>query len=143
MNKPDARYLNPTGQDYLRQQAIRLREQGKRANEIASYLGVHRTTVSEWWRQYQHEGEAALHQQKRGNRLGEGRTLSSTQEVWIQQVMGEHFPDELNIDSALWTWSAVQTLIADECGVEMPIRTVGEYLKRWGYTPHSAAQTRV
>lgn len=49
--------------------------------------------------------------------------------------MQYHFPDELNIDSALWTRSAVQRLIADECGVAMPIRTVGEYLKRWGYTP--------
>lgn len=135
MNKPDARYLNPTTQDYLRQQAIRLRQQGKRASEIANYLGVHRTTVSEWWRQYQQEGEAALHQHKRGNRLGEGRTLSPSEEVRIQQVMREHFPDELNIDSALWTRSAVQTLIACECKVEMPIRTVGEYLLRWGYTP--------
>ncbi|MBD2055329.1 IS630 family transposase [Oculatella sp. FACHB-28] len=135
MNKPDARLLNPTTQDYLRQQAIRLREQGKRASEIASYLGVHRTTVSEWWRAYQQEGEAALHQQKRGNRLGEGRTLSPPEEEWIQQLMRKHFPDQLKIDSALWTRSAVQTLIACECGVEMPIRTVGEYLKRWGYTP--------
>lgn len=135
MNKPDARLLNPTTQDYLRQQAIRLREQGKQASEIASYLGVHRTTVSEWWRAYQQEGEAALYQQKRGNRLGAGRTLSLPEEIWIQQVMQEHFPDELNIDSALWTRGAVQTLIACECGVEMPIRTVGEYLKRWGYTP--------
>ena len=135
MNKPDARYLNPTTQDYLRQQAMRLREQGKRASEIASYLGVHRTTGSEWWRQYQQAGEAALHQQKRGNRWGEGRTLSPSEEVWIQQVMREHFPDELNIDSALWTRSAVQALIACEYGVEMPIRTVGEDLWRWGYTP--------
>lgn len=49
--------------------------------------------------------------------------------------MREHFPDELGIDSALWTRSAVQRLIAVECGVEMPIRTVGEYLLRWGYSP--------
>lgn len=135
MRKPDARYLNPTTQDYLRQQAIRLREQGKRMGEIATYLGVHRTTVSEWWRQYQRLGDAALHQQKRGNKLGEGRTLTPREEARVQQLMREHFPDELNIDSALWTRSAVQTLIACECGVEMPIRTVGEYLKRWGYTP--------
>lgn len=135
MEKPDARLLNPTTQDYLRQQAIRLREQGKRASEIANYLGVHRTTVSGWWRQYKQEGETALHQQKRGNRLGEGRILSSSEEARIQQLMQEHFPDELSIDSALWTRSAVQTLIDCECGVEMPIRTVGEYLKRWGYTP--------
>jgi transposase-like protein len=61
MTKPDARYLNPTIQDYLRQQAIRLREQGKRVSEMATYLGVQRTTVSDWWRQYQQVGEAALH----------------------------------------------------------------------------------
>jgi transposase len=135
MNKPDARLLNPTTQDYLRQQAIRLRELGKRIGEIALYLGVHRTTVSKWWREYQQFGEAALHQQKRGNRLGEGRTLSSNEEAWVQQLMREHFPDELNIDSALWTRSAVQTLISYQCGMKMPIRTVGEYLKRWSMTP--------
>lgn len=135
MNKPDARLLNPTTQDYLRQQAIRLREQGKRIGEIATYLGVHRTTVSGWWSQYQQEGEVALKQQPRGAKLGERRTLSAAQEATVQRLMQEHFPDELNIDSALWTRSAVQSLIACECGVEMPLRTVGEYLKRWGYTP--------
>ena len=76
MNHPDARSLNPTIQDYLRQQAIRLREQGKRTGEIATYLGVHRTTVWEWWRQYQQMGAAALQQQQRGNKLGGGRTLT-------------------------------------------------------------------
>ncbi|CAA9581856.1 Mobile element protein [uncultured Synechococcales cyanobacterium] len=135
MKKPDARLLNPTTQNYLRQQAIRLREQGKRMGEIANYLGVHRTTVSGWWRQYQQEGETALKQQPRGAKLGEGRTLSLGEETTVQRLMQAHFPDELNIDSALWTRSAVQALIACECGVEMPIRTVGEYLLRWGYTP--------
>ena len=135
MNKPDARLLNPTTQNYLRQQAIRLREQGKPMGEIAVYLGVHRTTVSGWWSQYRREGEAALKQQQRGAKFGEGRSLSPTEEATVQRLLREHFPDELNIDSALWTRSAVQTLIAGECGEEMPIRTVGEYLKRWGYTP--------
>jgi len=135
MNKPDARWLNPTTQNYLRQQAIRLREQGKRMGEIATYLGVHRTTVSGWWRQYQQEGKAALNQQPRGAKFGEGRTLSSTEEAIVQRLLRQHFPEELDIDSALWTRQAVQTLIACEFGVEMPIRTVGEDLKRWGYTP--------
>ncbi len=36
---------------------------------------------------------------------------------------------------ALWTRQAVQELIECECGVVMPIRSVGEYLKRWGFTP--------
>ena len=72
--------------------------------------------------------------------LGNSRTLSPAEEATVQQLMREHCPNELNIDSALWTRSAVLTLIAYECGVEMPIRTVGEYLKRWGYTPRSTTQ---
>jgi hypothetical protein len=34
MNKPDARLLDPNTQDYLRQQAIRLRQQGKQFVDI-------------------------------------------------------------------------------------------------------------
>jgi len=49
--------------------------------------------------------------------------------------MREHFPEELGIDSALWTRQAVGSLIEQVSGVKMPIRTVGEYLKRWGFTP--------
>ena len=103
--------------------------------EIATYLGVHRATVTEWWRQYQQEGEAALKQQRRGAKKGEGRRLTESSEAMLQRLIREHFPEELNIESALWTRKAVQKLIANECGLEMPIRTVGEYLKRWGYTP--------
>jgi transposase len=135
MNKPDARLLNPSIQNYLRQQGIRLREQGKRFVDIAAYLGVNRNTVSSWWSQYQELGEIALHQQKRGNKLGEGRILSSHEEQIVQALMQSHFPDELEIDSALWTRSAVQGLMEQVSGVKLPIRTVGEYLNRWGFTP--------
>lgn len=135
MEKSDARFLNPTTQNYLRQQAIRLRAQGKRFVDIAQYLGVHRNTVSDWWGQYQQTGEAALQQQPRGKKLGEGRTLNQSEEARVQQMMREHFPDEVGIDSALWTRLAVQSLIEQTSGVKMPIRTVGEYLKRWGFTP--------
>lgn len=48
----------------MRQQAIRLREQGKQIVDIAQYLGVHRSTGSDRWHQYQQEGEAALEQQR-------------------------------------------------------------------------------
>ena len=135
MNKPDARLLNPSIQDYLRQQGIRLRAQGKRFVNIASYLGVNRNTVSSWWNQYQERGAVALHQQKRGNKLGEGRILIAHEEQTVQALMQEHFPDELEIDSALWTRAAVQALMAQVSGIKLPIRTVGEYLKRWGFTP--------
>ncbi|HEY9657401.1 MAG TPA: IS630 family transposase [Allocoleopsis sp.] len=135
MEKQDARYLKQEVQQYLRQQAVRLHQQGKAITEIATFLGVHRNTVTDWWWQYQQYGEEGLLQQQRGRKLGEGRTLNPEQEETIQQLMLEHLPDELEIDSALWTRRAVQELIERMFEVKMPIRTVGEYLKRWGFTP--------
>lgn len=135
MNKPDARFLDPTTQNYLRQQAIRLREQGRKLIDIATYLGVHRNTVAQWWQQYQQCGESALKQKTRGAKYGDWRTLSPWEEETVQELILLHFPSELKIDSGLWTRQAVQALIAQQYGVMMPIRTVGEYLKRWGFTP--------
>ncbi len=57
------------------------------------------------------------------------------QEGLIQQLMVEKMPDQLKLSFALWTRGAVKELIRQRCGIEMPIRTVGEYLKRWGFTP--------
>ena len=135
MDKPDARHLSIETQNYLRQQAIRLRIRGKRVCDISEYLGVHPNTVCEWWSEYIDEGESALYQQKRGRELGEGRTLSPDEETTVEAIIRGHSPEEYGIESALWTRKAVRTLIEQLCGVKMPIRTVGEYLKRWGYSP--------
>lgn len=140
MNEPDARYLKLEIQEYLRRQAIRLRQQGKTFISIGEYLGVHRNTVAQWWKQYEQRGEDGLQQYARGRQLGEGRTLSEHEEILMQRLLLKQFPDELKIDSALWTRRAVSELIMQECGVVMPIRTVGEYLSRWGYTPQKPHQ---
>ena len=41
----------------------------------------------------------------------------------------------MKLPFALWTRIAVQQLIRQLWSIDMPIRTVGEYLKRWGFTP--------
>lgn len=135
MKKPDARHLTIETQNYLRQQAIRLREAGNRVQTISEYLGVNRSTVTKWWRQYKQLGTAALSQQERGRQVGEGRTLSPVMESEVATAVREDYPEDYEIDSALWTRRAVQALIEQLCKVKMPIRTVGEYLKRWGYSP--------
>jgi len=43
-------------------------------------------------------------------------------------------PDQLKLRYALWTREAVQQLIAQETAIKLAIRTVGQYLKRWGFT---------
>lgn len=39
------------------------------------------------------------------------------------------------MEFALWTRVAVMLLVKQEFGIDLPIRTMGEYLKRWGFTP--------
>ena len=41
----------------------------------------------------------------------------------------------MKLPFALWTRIAVQRFIRELYKIKMPIRTVGEYLSRWGFTP--------
>jgi transposase len=72
---------------------------------------------------------------KRGGSVGMGRTLSPEQETAIQKLICDRTPDQLKMPYALWTRSAVGELVAQQFGVKLPVRTVGHYLKRWGFTP--------
>jgi len=56
-------------------------------------------------------------------------------EAEIQEMIRDKMPDQLKLTFALWTRKAVREVIELRYGFEMPIRTVGEYLKRWGFTP--------
>lgn len=96
---------------YLRQQAIRLRQQGKCFIAIGEDQGVDRNTAQQWWKQYEQDGEAELNQQARGRKPRDGQTLSQDEENTLQRLMREHLPEEIEIDSALWTRRAVQALI--------------------------------
>lgn len=135
MKKIDARTLSAETLEMLRIQAIRLRQEGMTFVEIGKIIGVRRNTVSEWWKAYEEEGKKGLQAKKRGRRSGEKRTLSAEQEKAIQRLIVDKAPNQYKLDFALWTREAVRNLIHDQLGIEMPIRTVGEYLKRWGFTP--------
>jgi len=135
MEKDDARTLAPETQEQLRRQAIRLKKKGQRHVEIAEIVGVHRNTVSRWWKTYEREGSQGLKSKTRGFEVGQWRTLDAAQEREIQGVIVEKTPDQLKLVFALWTRQAVQELIRIRFCRTMPIRTVGEYLKRWGFTP--------
>lgn len=132
---PDGRGESNEVLDALRLRAVNAREQGYAIGDIAAILGVRPETVSRWCSQYQQGGEAALPGDRTGRPVGSGRRLNAEQEQSIQQLIDSHTPHELTIPSALWTRQAVRELIHRQCGVRLPIRTVGEYLLRWGYTP--------
>ncbi len=135
MKNTDARTLSPETQEHVRRQAIRLKKTGHTYVAIAEIVGVHRNTVSNWWKVYEREGAKGLQSKKRGFEAGQWRTLDGSQEREIQGLIVEKTPDQLKLVFALWTRQAVQELMKIRFGITMPIRTVGEYLKRWGFTP--------
>jgi transposase len=132
---PDARQLSDEVLEALRLRALRGCELGFTQADVADLLGVSRETVSRWWTAYAAGGLEAIPSDRTGRPVGAGRTLSDEQAARIRRQIDDHSPGELGIAAALWTRRAVRDLIRRECGIEMPVRTVGEYLKRWGYTP--------
>jgi transposase len=132
---PDARQLSDEVLNALRLRALHGREQGHSEETLADLLGVARETVCRWWSAYVQGGLKAIPQDRTGRPHGSGRTLDDEQGLHLQSLMNGHFPREQEIASPLWTRRAVRDLIRKEYGIDMPIRTVGEYLKRWGYTP--------
>lgn len=136
MEKDDARKLSPLEQKEKRKTALRMRLKGHTFKEIGEAVGVNLRTVQEWWKVYQSQGlKAAVEGGPRGKHPGERRTLLPEQEGELQRLIVEKMPDQLKLTFALWTRGAVKELIRSRYRIDMPIRTVGEYLKRWGFTP--------
>lgn len=134
MLPPDARYLSLDVQQYLRQQAMHLREAGATFEDISQFLGLHRDTVSRWWKAYQTQGDTALTQKTRGRKAGEHSRLTIKQCSELEQLLRDYYPNELGIDSALWSRRALQTLIEQRYGILLPLRTLSDYLHRWGFS---------
>jgi transposase len=132
---PDGRCESNEVLEALRLRAVHARELGYAVIDIAAILGVREETVSRWCSRYDQGGQGALPSDRTGRPIGSGRLLNGGQEQGIQQAIETKTPQELEIPSALWTRQAVQELIHQQVGIRLPIRTVGEYLRRWGYTP--------
>ena len=114
--------------------ALNACEMGFSESDVAAMLGVARETVSRWWSAYQAKGLAGLPGERTGRPVGSGRTLTDEQAAHIQHLIDQKSPADLAIAAPLWSRAAVRDLILKEYGIDMPVRTVGEYLKRWGYT---------
>lgn len=135
MKKIDVRKLSTDTQQHIRYQVIQLKKQGRKREEICKITGIHPSTCSYWWKLYKKDGKKALNIKKRGRPLGTCRTLNPGQENQIRKAIQDKCPDQMKFPFALWTRIAVKQLIKQLLSIDMPIRTVGEYLKRWGFTP--------
>lgn len=118
-----------------RRRAMKLMGAGWRQVDIAQAVGVHVRTVRQWGQHRREHGLASLVRDERGRREGEGRTLTAAREQEVRKLIADKLPDQLKLPFALWTRRAVAELIEQRYALKLPVRTMGEYLRRWGFTP--------
>lgn len=140
MKKIDARKLTPEIQQHNRDLAIRLFQQGKKRADIAEIVGVHYGVACRWIRAWKQGGEQAIKQGQRGRRSEEQRRLTAVQESVLKKLICDKNPDQMKLPFALWNRKAIQAVVKQMWNVRIAIRTVGDYLKRWGYTPQKPAK---
>lgn len=135
MNTIDARTLNQQTQYELRKQVVRLRKKGLDNQAISEIVGLSKSHVSTIWKKYERGGLDAIKPGLRGRRHGAQRELTADQEAQIQKLLVDKTPDQLKLSFALWTRDAVRLVIKQLYGRDLPLRTITDYLKRWGFTP--------
>ena len=135
MEHTDARKLNQQAQFELRKQVVRLRQKGMGAKEISEVTGISVPHISTLWQKYLRGGLDAIKPGVRGRRHGDHRHLSATQEKELQKLLVDKTPDQLKLPFALWSRDAVRLTIKQQYQLDLPLRTISDYLKRWGFTP--------
>lgn len=134
MEKTDAKRLSPEAQFELRKQVIRLRSKGMGNKDTAETLGLSEGNCSRIWQKYQSEGMKGIALKQRGRQTGDKRSLSAEQEDEIRQLIIVKTPEQLRFSFALWTREAIRQLIKQRYKIDMPLRSITNYLQRWGYT---------
>ena len=140
MEKIDARTLSQDAQYQIRRQVVKLRQRSMKYKEIGEVVGITATYACTIFKRYERDGNRAIAKKQRGRRLGDQRTLEEEQETAMQKMITDKTPEQIKLPFALWTRQAVQQLIKQQYRIAMPIRTVGEYLKRWGFTAQRPAK---
>ena len=135
MKKVDTRKLKPEIQQQYRNQLVRLRKAGRTYKEIGEIVGIHPTNACKIFKAYEKGGSEAIEVTKRGRKVGSCRTLTEDQEKRLKRAITDKTPDQLKFLFALWTREAVRQLVLQLFQIKMPIRTVGQYLQRWGFNP--------
>jgi transposase len=118
-----------------RRRAVKLREKGVRVNDVARECELSRGTVIAAHKAYCLGGWAGMALKPRGRSTGVGRRLNAEQEIEVQKLIRDKTPDQIKMPYALWSRTAVMELIGQRFKIKLPVRTVGTYLARWGFTP--------
>lgn len=126
---------NQETQESIRIKAIKMVLKGSPSKTVAELFEVSPQAVCKWLKLYRAGGFKALKNKQRGKRKDTGRRLSEDQEWSIYRTILDKFPNQLKFPFALWTREAIRQLILKRFELDIPLRTISDYLKRWDMTP--------
>ena len=135
MEKENARKQTLEQLHERRKQVVRLHKKALGVMQIVSMTGLSYPAVRACIDLFDAGGWPAIRPALRGRTPGVGRTLTQVQEHCIQRTIIDKRPEQLKMDFFLWSRAAVGQLIEQEYGIKLHVRSVGKYLKRWGFTP--------
>jgi transposase len=135
MEKEDFRTVTESARIVIRKKAIRLILEGVKKSDVAKMFGVKNGTITDWVKRHKSEGYTGLACKKKGVKSEDKKLLKKDQEKAIQMMIIDKMPDQLKLNFALWTRKAVKELVEREFGIVLAVNTMGDYLRRWGYTP--------
>ena len=135
MDRQDGRTLAIDVLNERRRRAVKLRRGGMSLRQVAHAVELSVPTVVAACAAHEAGGWAGVAVGTRGRKQGDGRRLTASQEAAVQRLICEKTPDQLKMPFALWSRTAVVQLIGARYGIVLPVRTMGHYLRRWGFTP--------
>ena len=133
MEKISLRSVHQETRTYIKKRTIQLHKNGEKNVKIARILNISEDAVSRIVSKYKKNGYI-VKEKIRGRKKGEKRTLSASQEREVQRIIIDKQPDQVKLGFALWTRAAVQELIRRKYGIEVKLRSITNYLNRWGLT---------
>ena len=144
MSKIDGRKLTAEQQQLIRTKAVDMVFiDGLSKRKAASLLGISRQYITKWCQAFDAGGYAALELGRRGRREGGQTKLAPHQCATIVKIIIDKTPDQLKMPFVLWERVSVRDLIQNKFGVLLSLRTVGNYLSRWGMTPQKPVKQAV
>lgn len=135
MEKVDFRTQTEEVRLAFRKRAVSLLKKGIKKHKIAETLGVANNTITEWCKKHKENGATGLKSKKRGVTSESKKLLSEEQEKIIQKKIIDVMPSQYKLDFALWTRKAVIELVFQEFEIVLALTTMGDYLRKWGFTP--------
>lgn len=112
--------------------AVRMLEEKIPVDKVAVAVGVDRSTLLTWWRNYRLIGPESLRTKKA---RGSDSKLSDAQLQELYALLVGADPRQLSFGFALWTRAMVGELIFRRFKIRVSVATVGRTLRMLGMSP--------